>query len=177
MLAAPSTTYSPLTETRLQDLVTVLTSCRWEYFVNPVHTQETVQKSWQNGDFSGPDSAGYLIEHDGSVIGLIRLHDLADDTPLFDVRLVEPARGLGHGNAAVEWVVRRFFETENRRRIEAQTRSDNHAMRRTLSKCGFVKEAHYRSADEHGGDWLAYGLLRRDWETGNPTPVPWDNLP
>lgn len=171
------TTYAALTDERVDDLVAVLTSCRWEFFVNPVHTEETARAAWADGDFSGPDSAGFLIERDGEVLGLVRLHDLEDDTPLFDVRLVESARGAGHGRAAVEWVARRFFEDEGRRRIEAQTRSDNMAMRRTLHGCGFVKEAHYRAADEHGSDWLAYGLLRGDWERGTATPVPWDGLP
>lgn len=162
-----------LTESRLPDLTEVLTSCRWEFFVDPVHSPESVRKLWEDGDLSAPDNAGFLIESGDCVVGLIRLHDLQDDTPIFDVRLREAARGRGLGTAAVEWVIRHFFVTENRIRIEAQTRSDNLAMRATLRKAGFVKEAHYRSADRGGHDWVAYGLLRLDWETGTTTPVPW----
>jgi RimJ/RimL family protein N-acetyltransferase len=174
-----STTHSikvtEMTPDRLEDLVEVLTSCSWDYFVNPVHTRESALKMWNDGDLSGPDSAGYFVEIDGGVAGLIRLHDLEDDTPLFDVRLREDARGHGLGAASVRWVINYFFSEQDRSRIEAQTRSDNLAMRATLRSCGFVKEGHYRASDPAGNDWVAYGLLRTDWESGTTTPVPWDD--
>jgi len=168
-------TFAPITAERVDDVIAVLTSTRWDYFVRPVHTAASARASWDEGDWSGPDSAGYLVEIDWQPVGLVRLHDLEDDTPMFDVRLCENARGRGIGSACVEWVIREFFEVQDRRRIEAQTRNDNLAMRATLRRCGFVKEAHYRAADPHGMDWVAYGLLRGDWETGTTTPVPWDD--
>jgi RimJ/RimL family protein N-acetyltransferase len=39
-----------------------------------------------------------------------------------------------------------FTEFPGIRRIEGTTRADNHAMRRTFRRCGYVKEAHWRQA-------------------------------
>jgi RimJ/RimL family protein N-acetyltransferase len=64
------------------------------------------------------------------------------------------------------------------RRIEAQTRRDNLAMRAVLGRCGYVQEAVYRRAwpDRDGmyHDGIGYALLREDWELGTTTPVDWD---
>jgi RimJ/RimL family protein N-acetyltransferase len=64
------------------------------------------------------------------------------------------------------------------RRIEAQTRRDNLAMRAVLGRCGYVKEAVYRRAwpgqDGTLHDGIGYALLREDWERGTTTPVDWD---
>src|SRR5688572_13836617 len=116
MPPATQLTVIPITEERVPDLAEVLTSCRWEFFVDPVHTPESARKMWDDGDLSGSDSAGYLIEVQGRIAGVIRLHDLEDDTPLFDVRLREDARGHGLGTAAVEWVIHHFFVTQSRSR-------------------------------------------------------------
>ena len=54
-------------------------------------------------------------------------------------------------------------------------------MRRVFVRAGWVKEAHYREGwPVEGGRPVAsvgYGVLRRDWETGQTTPVPWDDEP
>ena len=66
-------------------------------------------------------------------------------------------------------------------RFDGQTREDNVAMRRTFVRCGWVKEAHYREGwPVDGGTPLAsvaYGILRRDWESGQTTTFDWDDLP
>jgi RimJ/RimL family protein N-acetyltransferase len=78
---------------------------------------------------------------------LIRLLDLADDTPMFDLRLRAACRGAGLGTHAVRWLTASLFtELPGIRRIEGTTRQDNAAMRRVFRKCGYVKEAHYRQA-------------------------------
>lgn len=65
-------------------------------------------------------------------------------------------------------------------RFEGQTREDNTAMRRVFLRAGWVQEAYYRESwPVEGGDPLAsvaYGVLRRDWETGGVTPVPWGDV-
>lgn len=52
-------------------------------------------------------------------------------------------------------------------------------MRKVLEKCGFVKEAHYRQSwpDKNGNkiDTVGYGILRKDWESGEKTTVYWES--
>lgn len=65
-------------------------------------------------------------------------------------------------------------------RFEGQTREDNIAMRKTFVRCGWLKEAHYREGwpVDEGSPLasIAYGILRRDWETGQTTLFDWDDL-
>jgi ribosomal-protein-alanine N-acetyltransferase len=66
-------------------------------------------------------------------------------------------------------------------RRKGQTRVDNVAMRKTLPRCGWVEEPHYRAAwPAHDGrlmDSVGYGLLRSDRLSGQPTPVDWFDDP
>lgn len=52
-------------------------------------------------------------------------------------------------------------------RVEAYTRSDNLAMRKTLSSCRFVKEGYLRQAWENDdgsiSDSICYAMIRDDW--------------
>ena len=111
-------------------------------------------------------------------VGLIRLLDLGDDTPLFDLRIRAASRGKGLGTSALRWLTGYLFnEFPSIRRIEGTTRQDNLAMRRTFRKCGYVKEAHYRQAwpsrDGTVYDAVGYAILRSDWQAGTVTPPDW----
>jgi len=132
----------------------------------------TTARQWiADGRF---DSAFWVGEGDG----ILRVDDLGDDNPMFDLRLREGARGRGLGTAAVSWLVGHIFGSfATVRRIEATTRQDNVAMRRVLDRCGFAKEAHYRDAwpapDGSRYDSVGYAVLRSDWSSGTVTPVDW----
>ena len=102
----------------------------------------------------------------------------SDETPLFDIRILENMRGKGVGRKAVRWLVRHIFRCyPNKNRIEAATRVDNIGMQKVLKKCGFVKEAHYRQAwpinKNERTDAVGYGILKSDWETKTTTPIDW----
>lgn len=112
----------------------------------------------------------------------MRLEDLEDPTPLFDLRLAEEHRGKGFGKgillALTDWV---FENNPQFARFEGQTREDNLPMRKTFVRAGWVKEAYYREGWPVAGGGavasVAYAILRRDGETGVTTPVPWDDEP
>lgn len=123
------------------------------------------------GYYDGADARTFWIVDGGSRVGLIRLMDLADETPMFDLRLRAAHRGRGLGRAAVAWLTAYLFtELPHATRIEATTRVDNQAMRRVLSRAGWVKEAQYRRAwPVPGGparDAVGYAILREDWAAG-----------
>lgn len=54
-------------------------------------------------------------------------------------------------------------------------------MRKTLNKCGFVKEGYLRDAwgndDGSVADSICYALIRKDWENKQVTPSKLDDLP
>lgn len=160
-----------------------LTSDTWHYFVNPSPTPAQVREWIADGVFASDETRTLWIRTpDGKEVGLIRLHDLHDPTPMFDIRILAPFRGRGYGKQALLWLTDHLFTTmPDIRRIEGQTREDNVPMRRLFRACGYVKEAHYRESWPAGdGRWLAsvaYARLRREWEQGISTPVNWHDEP
>jgi RimJ/RimL family protein N-acetyltransferase len=119
----------------------------------------------------GPGIQSFWVLVDGERAGAVRLYDLDDGGPMFDLRLRTPYRGRGIGTEAVRWLTGRLFtELPGVNRIEATTRSDNRSMRRVLGKCGYQLESRYREAwPVPGGpprDAVGYAILRSDWAAG-----------
>lgn len=141
----------------------------------PFHTIATVERE----DVLKRAAEGYYretywVEVDGERAGIVRLFDLEDDTPMFDLRISAAHRGKGLGRAAVQWLTDRIFrEYPHVERIEGTTRQDNVAMRRVFRRCGYVKESHYRKAwpdaQGHRHDSVGYAIIRHDWQTGETT--------
>ena len=122
----------------------------------------------------------WIVTGAGTRVGLIRLLDLSDDTPLFDLRVRAAYRGTGLGTAALHRLTGYLFaEFPGIRRIEGTTRQDNLAMHRAFRKCGYVKEAHYRQAwpspDGRTYDAVGYAILRSDWQAGTVTLPEWED--
>ncbi|MBP2436630.1 GNAT family N-acetyltransferase [Microbacterium amylolyticum] len=160
-------------------LIEFLTSNEFPFHVRRRVDVAAVEERIADGDFSAPSHAALRIEDDGNLIGIVVLDDLDDGDPLFDVRLAEKFRGKGLGvqalTALADYVFRAYPDVD---RIEGQTRDDNRAMRRSMLRAGFVKEAHYRGGwptDAGPRDSIAYGLLRSDHESGTVTPLTWDD--
>jgi RimJ/RimL family protein N-acetyltransferase len=130
------------------------------------------------GYFGADVKAFWITAGEDAAAGLIKLFDLADDTPMFDLRIGAAYRGTGLGTEALRWLTGYLFtELPAVRRIEGTTRQDNIAMRRTFRTCGYVKEAHYRQAwpapDGTVYDAVGYAILRSDWESGTVTLPDW----
>jgi RimJ/RimL family protein N-acetyltransferase len=133
-----------------------------------------------DGYYEDDSTRTFWVVLDGRLVGTVRLFDLGDDTPLFDLRISEACRGRGVGTHAVRWLTSYLFtELPGIHRIEGTTRRDNVAMRRVFGRCGFVKEGHFRQAwpDAAGvlHDAVAYAILRQDWTTGTVTKVEFDD--
>lgn len=141
----------------------------------PYHFEQTVDANWvrgrlESGHFFGQDTRSFWIRAEADEpIGLARVFDLADVTPLFDLRLAAAARGRGFGTLALggltTWLFSEYAETG---RLAGYTRHDNWAMRRVFEKCGFAQEAQHRRAWRVNGgepvDAVGYAILRDEWE-------------
>ncbi len=161
-------------------LVSFLTGDRWPFHVVTEPTPHDVSAAIDRGRYHDEDHAAFwVVSSEHGRLGLVVLEDLTDDTPVFDLRLAEEHRGRGYGVPVLTALTDHVFTTRDVRRFEGQTREDNVAMRRTFLRAGFVKEAHYREGWPVQGRQplasVAYAVLRRDWESGTTTPVPWDD--
>lgn len=161
-------------------LVALLSENAWPFHLDPRPTRRQAEEAVDAGAWGDEDHAAYWIDDDAhGRVGVVRLEDLTDPTPLFDLRVAEPFRGLGLGAEILTSLTRLVFETMPAvDRFEGQTREDNSPMLRTFQRAGWVKEAHYRRGwPVEGGEpvaSVAYAMLRQDWENGTTTPVPWE---
>ncbi|MFF4582064.1 GNAT family N-acetyltransferase [Streptomyces sp. NPDC001373] len=179
------TTYvrvEPTHPTHAEHLVDFLSGDTWPFHVADVVTRSQARQWVEDGRYDGPDNRAFWITRAGERAGLVRLTDLREDTPLFDLRIRSQHRGRGLGREALAWLTGHVFtEFPEVRRIEATTRQDNTAMRRALRRSGYVKEAHYRdawpAADGRVCDAVGYAALRRDWLAGTATLPDWDDEP
>jgi len=167
-------------DNELKDLVLLMTRNTWDYHSNPKVSEEQIIDAYHRGWYQ-EDREIFWIEKENKKIGLIIIHDITDTIPSFDIRLDSWARGKGIGTKAVKWLTDYIFGLPDKIRIEAYTRSDNLAMRKTFSKAGYVKEGYLRNAWENNdgtvSDSICYGYMRSDWENNEITPIKLNELP
>ncbi|KOU39541.1 GCN5 family acetyltransferase [Streptomyces sp. WM6373] len=163
-------------------MVAFLTADTWPFHGTAVVDADQARQWVADGRFDGDDTRTFWIGDGDDTLGLVRLMDLGDGTPVFDLRIRTRDRGRGVGGHALTWLTAYLFaEFPRILRIEGTTRQDNAAMRRTFRRCGYVKEAHYRDGwpgtDGTVHDAVGYAVLRRDWLTGTTTPPAWHDEP
>ncbi len=160
-----------------QELVSFFISETWSFHSNPNPSAEAISKSIENGSFINTDIKTFWIAFNNEKIGVIKLFDLEDEIPLFDIRIKAKYRGKGVGEYSLKWLIKYVFETLNYKKLEGTTRQDNISMSKTFLKCGFVKEGHHRKSwpDETGFyyDAIGYGILKEEWIENKSTPVNW----
>lgn len=138
----------------------------------PFHARSTLTLEEARKVRLGPreETRAFWICEDRAYAGMVRVFDLEDaahGSVLFDLRIAEDFRGRGIGRAAIAWLIGKLFtEYPLLHRIEANTRIDNHAMRRALEANNFVLEGQlrqtWRSQDGTRYDTALYGRLRSD---------------
>lgn len=139
----------------------------------PYHFERTVDAGWvsarlASGYFFGGAARAFWIrdEHD-EPLGLGRVFDLEDATPLLDLRIATGARGRGVGTLALRGLTLwHFSEHSDALRLGGYTRHDNVGMRRVFEKCGYRLEAQHRKAWRVAGaeplDAVGYAILREE---------------
>jgi RimJ/RimL family protein N-acetyltransferase len=182
MTTSPARTeYQRFTRAETERLADFLTDEPWPFHSGRADRGE-VRRLVAGGHYDGDSARTYWIIMNNEHVGLIRLWDLGDSTPMFDLRIRAADRGRGIGTRALGWLTEHVFTTvPGASRIEGTTRQDNVAMRRVFRHGGYVKESHYRDGwpDPDGSvhDAVGYAILRRDWLAGTTTALRWDDEP
>lgn len=174
--------YPRFTATETERMVDFLIEESWPYHGPLENSPATWRRLVAEGYFDDEATQTFWIIADGNPVGMLRVWDLTDDTPMFDIRIRTAHRGHGIGTQALGWLTGHLFtEFPNVARIEGTTRQDNLGMRKVFHRCGYVKESHYREAwaGRNGTkyDAIGYAVLRRDWAADTVTPVNWDDEP
>ncbi|CAM2894759.1 GNAT family protein [Saccharomonospora xinjiangensis] len=162
------------------DLADFLSGEMWPYHSVPRLTVGCVLRQVADSYYDNSSTRTLWVTAGERRVGVVRLFDLDDDTPLFDLRITENDRHRGIGTRALRALTAYLFtELPAITRVEATTRHDNVAMRRALRRCGYVKEAHHRNAWPCDAgtplDAVGYAILRGDWAGGTVTAVDFDD--
>lgn len=163
-------------------LIQFMTTNSWPYHDISQPGRELLEKSIEEGGYASDDVKTFWIENnENEKVGIVKVYDLQEDVPLFDLRIADHFRGYGYGSRALKKLTQYVFELpEHKIRIEGHTRHDNAAMRKAFERAGFVKEAHLRQAwflpkENTYYDAVTYGMTREDYEAGTTTPVRWED--
>jgi len=161
----------------IDTLVEFLTSDTWDFFSTPNPKPENIRENYKNQGYTGDDCKTFWVILDQDTkVGMIRIYDLQDGDPVFEIRILSKYKSMGIGTITVNWLVDYTFNNfSDKERIEANTRQDNYAMRCVFHKCGFVKEAYHRKAWV-GHDAIGYGIIKEDWKNGKTTPINWNDF-
>lgn len=174
-----------LTEWTMEEqekLIEFMMTNSWPFHGHEHPVRALIEKTIVEGGYQSDQVTTFWIENDeGQQVGLVKIFDLQDDIPLFDLRIADHYRGKGYGPKALKMVTDFVFSLpEKKIRLEGNTRHDNFAMRKAFERTGFVKEAHLRQAwfspkENRYYDAVTYGMTREDWQAGVSTPVLWDD--
>lgn len=165
-----------------EQLIHFLTTNTWPYDDQTHPGREILEKAIEEGGYESDEVKTFWVENEaGEKVGIVKIYDLQEDIPLFDLRIANQSRGKGYGTKALRLVEAYVFALpEKKIRLEGHTRQDNVAMRKTFRRAGFVKEAHLRNAwfspkENTYYDAVTYGITREDFLAGTTTPVEWDD--
>ncbi|MDM7990592.1 GNAT family protein [Arthrobacter sp. zg-Y877] len=173
--------FLPFSDKDEGELVRFLTTNSFPYHRIKAPSEGLVRRLMIEGRFDGDGVRTFWVFGDNQRMGLVILEDLGTNTPMLDLRLVEKFRGRGNGVPVTKALTGMVFTAyPDSNRFAGRMREDNIAMRKTLLRSGFLKEAHHRE------DWpledgrrvatVVYAILRRDWEQGTVTAFAWEEL-
>lgn len=165
-----------------EQLIHFMTTNTWPYDGHSHPGRDIIEKAIEEGGYESDEVKTFWVENEeGIKVGIVKIYDLQEDIPLFDLRIADRSRGRGYGPKALRLVAEYVFDLpENKIRLEGHTRQDNLAMRKTFERAGFVKEAHLRKAwfspkEDSYYDAVTYGMTREDFFEGTTTPVVWED--
>lgn len=165
-----------------EQLIHFLMTNTWPFHGHTNPARHLIEKTIEEGGYQSDEVKTFWVENEQEEkVGIVKLYDLRDEIPMFDLRIAEIYRGHGYGPTALKLIADYVFSLSERKiRLEGHTRQDNLAMRKTFERAGFVKEAHLRQAwfspkEASYYDAVTYGITREDYQGGTTTPVVWED--
>lgn len=130
--------------------------------------------AWYRRATDGSDAASWIIEVDGSMAGVTRLHTLipTEQRAAFAITLMRPDHlGKGLGSQAINLVLAHAFDTLRLHRVSLRVLARNTRALTAYRRAGFVIEGRERETIRVDGTWqddLMMGILAHEYTS--PTP-------
>ena len=123
----------------------------------------------QQARAADPSGCHWVIEAEGHLVGVTRLHDLkeTDRKAHFVIGMFAPTHmGRGLGTEATRLVLDHAFRSMNLHRVDLRVLAFNHGAIASYRKCGFVQEGRERDSCWLDGQWhddIIMGLLATEF--------------
>ncbi|HZZ66868.1 MAG TPA: UDP-4-amino-4,6-dideoxy-N-acetyl-beta-L-altrosamine N-acetyltransferase [Phenylobacterium sp.] len=169
-MSAPSVTLRPLESGDSDRLLTwrnLPEIARWMYSDHAITPDEHAR--WLAGALADARRRYWIVETDGTPVGLANLYDLAPEhgRTSWAYYLAEPStRGQGIGAFVEYWVIEYVFRELRLNKLWCEVLIGNEAVWRLHEGFGFRREALFREhviKDGAPADVVGLGLLKADW--------------
>jgi RimJ/RimL family protein N-acetyltransferase len=126
-------------------------------------------RAWYRRMTDTPDAASWVVDVDGAMAGVARLHTLvpAERRASFSITLMAPEYlGRGLGSASIRLVLAHAFETLGMHRVGLRVLARNTRAFTAYRRAGFVVEGRERETIEIDGTWqddLIMGILHHEY--------------
>jgi UDP-4-amino-4,6-dideoxy-N-acetyl-beta-L-altrosamine N-acetyltransferase len=140
---------------------------RWMYSDHLISPEEHAR--WFAGAMADPRRCYWVIEANGTPVGLANLYDLAPEhsRTAWAYYLADPStRGQGIGAFVEYWVIEHVFAELGLNKLWCEVLIGNEAVWRLHEGFGFQREALFRQhvrKDGQAADVVGLGLVRSDW--------------
>jgi UDP-4-amino-4,6-dideoxy-N-acetyl-beta-L-altrosamine N-acetyltransferase len=145
---------------------------RWMYSDHVIGAEE--HDRWFVGALGDPRRRYWVIENNGTPVGLANLYDLAPEhgRTSWAYYLADPStRGQGVGAFVEYWVIEHVFGHLGLNKLWCEVLIANEAVWRLHEGFGFQREALFRQHVRRDGapaDVVGLGLLKSDWAATRP---------
>ncbi|HET6626499.1 MAG TPA: GNAT family N-acetyltransferase [Nocardioidaceae bacterium] len=124
-------------------------------------------ESWRAAYAGGRSMVGFVVEHEGEVVGSVEVRDLGKRTGRLSWTLYAGHRGQGHATRAVRLLVDYAIDALDLRRVEAEVEPGNQAAMRVATRAGLRREGVKRVVPGTGDrpdatEYVTYARLASD---------------
>lgn len=136
---------------------------------DPAQTRPLTRAAAENWVQTQIDNGAWIIEHEGALIGEVRLHSInhADRNARLAIGILDEARlGQGLGTQAMRLVAAYAFDTLHLHRLSLRVLDFNTRAIAAYRKLGFTEEGRERQSALIGQDWhddVIMGLLAQEF--------------
>ena len=84
--------------------------------VTPIQDAILIEKAIEEGGYESDEVKTFWVENeDEEKVGIVKIYDLQDEIPFFDLRIADMSRGYGYGPKALRLVAEYVFGLPGRK--------------------------------------------------------------
>ena len=86
-----------------EQLIHFMTTNTWPFHGHSHPGRDIIEKAIEEGGYESDEVKTFWVENEnGQKVGIVKIYDLQDEIPLFDLRIADQSRGNGYGPQALQ---------------------------------------------------------------------------